>query len=217
MEHEPCYQPIGLDAKKKTLGASERDEAARRAYREQLKQLDAQQVVVVDEGGSNRALTPLSARAPKGQRADGSVPRNRGKTMTRIAALSVQGMTASMILDGSANSAAFEVSMEQILAPSLTTGQIVVMDNLSIHKGAKVRSAIAARGGQLLFVPSYSPDLSPIEEAFSKLKTALPRAGARTREALAQAICQALALITAPDALGGFAPCGYLPAEQTSG
>lgn len=217
MEHEPCYQPIGLDAKKKTLGASERDEAARRAYREQIKQLDAKQVVVGDECGSNMALTPLYARAPKGQRAYGSVPRNRGKNMTRIAALSVQGMTASMILDGSANSAAFEVYMEQILAPSLTTGQIVVMDNLSIHQGAKVRSAIEARGCQLLFLPSYSPDLSPIEEAFSKLKTALRRAGARTREALEQAICQALELITAQDALGWFAHCGYLPAEQTSG
>jgi transposase len=217
VEHEPCYQPIGLDAKKKTLGASERDEAARRAYREQIKQLDAKQVVVVDECGSNIALTPLYARAPKGQRAYGSVPRNRGKNMTLIAALSVQGMTASMILDGSANSAAFEVYMEQILAPSLTTGQIVVMDNLSIHKGAKVRSAIEARGCQLLFLPSYSPDLSPIEEAFSKLKTALRRAGARTREALEQAICQALELITAQDALGWFAHCGYLPAEQTSG
>lgn len=217
MEHEPCYQPIGLDAKKKTLGASERDEAARRAYREQIKQLDAKQVVVGDECGSNMALTPLYARAPKGQRAYGSVPRNRGKNMTRIAALSVQGMTASMILDGSANSAAFEVYMEQILAPSLTTGQIVVMDNLRIHQGAKVRSAIEARGCQLLFLPSYSPDLSPIEEAFSKLKTALRRAGARTREALEQAICQALELITAQDALGWFAHCGYLPAEQTSG
>lgn len=217
VEHAPCYQPIGLDAKKKTLGASERDEAARRAYREQIKQLDAKQVVVVDECGSNIALTPLYARAPKGQRAYGSVPRTRGKNMTLIAALSVQGMTASMILDGSANSAAFEVYMEQILAPSLTTGQIVVMDNLSIHKGAKVRSAIEARGCQLLFLPSYSPDLSPIEEAFSKLKTALRRAGARTREALEQAICQALELITAQDALGWFAHCGYLPAEQTSG
>ena len=104
--------------------------------------------------------------------------------------------------------------MEQILAPSLTAGQIVVMDNLSIHKGAKVRSAIEARGCQLLFLPSYSPDLSPIEEAFSKLKAALRRASARTREALEEAICQALPLITAQDARGWFAHCGYLPAAS---
>src|SRR5712691_5851824 len=216
VEYESCSQRIGLDAKKKTFGATERDEAARAAYREYIKQLDANQVVVVDECGSNIALTPLYARAPKGKRASGSIPRNRGKNMTLIAALSRQGMTASMILDGAANGLAFEIYVEQVLAPSLTTGQIVVMDNLSIHKGVKVRNAIEARGCQLLFLPSYSPDLSPIEEAFSKLKAALRRASARTREALEEAICQALPLITAQDARGWFAHCGYLPAEQAS-
>jgi len=214
MEHESCHQKTERDTKKKTLGASERDEAARAAYREHIKQLDANRIVVVDECGSNIALTPLYARAPKGKRAYGSVPRNRGKNMTLIAALSLQGMTASMILDGAANGVAFEIYVEQILAPSLTAGQIVVMDNLSIHKGAKVRSAIEARGCQLLFLPSYSPDLSPIEEAFSKLKAALRRASARTREALEEAICQALQLITAHDARGWFAHCGYLPAAS---
>jgi transposase len=136
--------------------------------------------------------------------------------MTLIAGLSRHRMTASMILDGSANGAAFEIYVEQILAPSLTAGQIVVMDNLSIHKGAKVRSAIEARGCHLLFLPSSSPDLSPIEEAFSKLKAALRRASARTREALEEAICQALQLITAQDARGWFAHCGYLPTKQAS-
>jgi transposase len=217
LEHESCSQEAGLDAKKKTLGASERDEAARAAYRESIKQLDANKIVVVDECGSNIALTPLYARAPKGKRAYGSIPRNRGKNMTLIAALSLQGMTASMILDGAANGLAFEIDVEQVLVPSLTAGQIVVMDNLSIHKGVKVRNAIEAKGCQLLFLPSYSPDLSPIEEAFSKLKTALRRAGARTREALQEAICRALETITAHDALGWFTHCGYLPAKPASG
>jgi transposase len=217
VEYESSHQKTELDAKKKTLGATERDEAARAGYQEQIKQLDANQIVVVDECGSNIALTPLYARAPKGKRAYGSVPRNRGKNMTLIAALSRQGVMASMILDGAANGVAFEIYVEQILAPSLTAGQIVVMDNLSIHKGAKVRSAIEARGCQLLFLPSYSPDLSPIEEAFSKLKSALRRAAARTREALEEAICQALILITAQDARGWFAHCGYLPAEPAFG
>jgi transposase len=217
VEYESSHQKTELDAKKKTLGATERDEAARAGYQEQIKQLDANQIVVVDECGSNIALTPLYARAPKGKRAYGSVPRNRGKNMTLIAALSRQGVMASMILDGAANGVAFEIYVEQILAASLTAGQIVVMDNLSIHKGAKVRSAIEARGCQLLFLPSYSPDLSPIEEAFSKLKSALRRAAARTREALEEAICQALILITAQDARGWFAHCGYLPAEPASG
>ncbi len=102
-----------------------------------------------------------------------------------------------MILEGSANTTAFELYVEQVLAPSLYAGQIVVMDNLQAHKSAQVRTAIEAKGCQLLFLPSYSPDLSPIEEAFSKLKTALRRAGARTREALEEAIAQALLTITA--------------------
>lgn len=216
MDHEPCHPKTDLDTKKKTLGATERDEVARAAYREQIKQLDANQIVVVDECGSNIALTPLYARAPKGKRAYGSVPRNRGKNLTLMAALSRQGMGASMMLEGAANGSAFEIYVEQILVPSLTAGQIVVMDNLSIHKGAKVRSAIEARGCQLLFLPSYSPDLSPIEEAFSKLKAFLRRVGARTHEALQEALIEGLATITAQDAQGWFGHCGYLPAEEVA-
>jgi transposase len=127
-------------------------------------------LVVVDESGSNIGLTPLYAWAPRGERAYGSIPRNRGKNTTLIASLSLSGVGAAMILEGSTNASAFEVYVEQVLAPSLAPGQIVVMDNLSAHKGQPVREAIAARGCQLLFLPSYSPDLSPIEEAFSKRK-----------------------------------------------
>src|SRR5690348_4213 len=115
---------------------------------------------------------------------------------------------------GSANTTAFELYVEQVLAPSLHTGQIVVMDNLQAHKSARVRLAIEAKGCQILFLPGYSPDLSPIEEAFSKLKTALRRAGARTREVLEEAIAQALLTITAQDAQGWFQHCGYLPANE---
>jgi transposase len=135
------------------------------------------------------------------------VPRNRGKNTTLIAALSLSGM-------GSANMIAFELYIEQILVPSLHAGQIVVMDNLQAHKSVRVRLAIEAKGCQLLFLPGYSPDLSPIEEAFSKLKTALRRAGARTREALEEAISQTLLTITAQDAQGWFQHCGYLPANE---
>jgi transposase len=170
--------------------------------------------VFIDECGSNIALTPLYARAPKGERARGSVPRNRGKNTTLIAALSLEGMGAALILEGSANTTAFELYIEQVLAPNLHAGQIVVMDNLQAHKSARVKQAIEAKGCQLLFLPGYSPDLSPIEEAFSKLKTALRRAGARTREALPEAIGQALLTITAQDAQGWFQHCGYLLPEQ---
>jgi transposase len=179
-----------------------------------VKPLDAKRLVFVDESGSNIGLTPLYARAPKGQRAHGRVPRNRGKNTTLLASLSVQGMGASMLLEGATNAAAFEIYLEQILLPSLAPGQIVVMDNLSAHKGARVRQLIEERGCQLLFLPAYSPDFSPIEETFSKIKANLKRVGARTREALQEAITQALETVTSQDARGWFAHCGYLPSHE---
>ena len=120
-----------------------------------------------------------------------------------------------MILEGSANATAFEIYVEQLLAPSLQAGHIVVMDNLRAHKGERVRQAIEAKGCQVLFLPGYSPDFSPIEETFSKLKTNLRRTGARTREALEEAICQALLTVTAQDARGWFRHCGYVPVEES--
>jgi len=120
-----------------------------------------------------------------------------------------------MILEGSVNTSAFEIYVEQLLAPSLHVGQIVVMDNLRAHKGERVRQTIAAKGCQVLFLPGYSPDFSPIEETFSKLKTNLRRTGARTREALEEAICQSLLTVTAQDARGWFGHCGYVPLEES--
>src|SRR6266700_669622 len=210
-QHQSRQSCPGLDAKKKTLVAREQDERARAAWREQAHQLASQDLVFVDETGSHIAMTPLYAYAPRGQRAKGSVPRNYGTIMTLIASLSTQGMGEAFILDGAADGAAFEIYVEQLLAPSLRPGQIVILDNLSIHQGPRVRQAIEARGCHLLFLPAYSPDFSPIEEAFSKVKTFLRRRGARTREALQEAIAQALLLITAQDALGWFTHCGYPP------
>jgi transposase len=172
-------------------------------------------LVFVDETGSHLAMTPLYAYAPKGQRAIDKVPRNYGASMTLIASLSLSGMGEALILDGAADGAAFEVYIEQLLAPSLRPGQIVILDNLSIHLGPRVKQAIEARGCRLLFLPAYSPDLSPIEEAFSKLKTVLRRVGPRTREALQEAIASALDLLTATDARGWFTHCGYPPSDLT--
>jgi transposase len=180
-----------------------------------MKEVDARRLVVIDECGSNIALTPLYGWAPKGQRAHGSVPRNRGKNMTLLASLSLTGVGACMILEGSVNTLAFEAYVEHILAPSLTAGQIVVLDNLSAHKGARVRQLIEEKGCELFFLPAYSPDYSPIEETFSKLKAFLRRVGARTHEALQEAIGQALETVTAQDALGWFTHCGYQSAQAS--
>ncbi len=189
--------------------ARERNEAARAVWREQAQQLAKQDLVFVDETGATIALTPLYARAPRGQLAVGKVPRNYGTNTTLMASLSRQGMGEAFILEGAADAIAFELYIEQILAPSLHSGQIVIMDNLSIHQGERVRQAIEAKGCQLLFLPAYSPDLSPIEEAFSKLKAYLRRVGVRTHEALFEAIAQALLTVTAQDARGWFTHCGY--------
>jgi len=204
-----AIQCLAWTRKKKTLRASEQKEEDRAAWREQAQTLDTGKLVFVDECGSNIALTRLYGRAPKGKRACGAVPRNRRANITLLASLSLQGMGEALILEGSADSAAFEIYVEQILAPSLQAGQIVVMDNLSTHTGEKVRQAISARECQLLFLPSYSPDFSPIEEAFSKLKAFLRHVGARTPEALQEVIGQALLTITTQDALGWFRHCGY--------
>jgi len=163
----------------------------------------------VDECGSNINLTPTYARAPRGARAYGTAPRNTATNTTLIASMSTAGMGAALVLTGATDAAAFVAYVEQVLGPTLTPGQIVVLDNLSAHKDTRVRAAIEARGCALWYLPAYSPDLSPIEEAFAKLKNLLRRAAARTREALVEAIAQALDLITAADAQGFFQHCGY--------
>lgn len=207
---------VGWTHKKKTLGATERDEEARPLWQEQIKHLDATRLLVIDECGSNIGPTPLYARAPKGVRAFGKTPRNRGKNTTLIASLSWFGMGESMLIEGSASSVVFEQYVETILAPSLTAGQIVLMDNLAAHTGKRIEELIKARECQLLFLPNYSPDFSPIEETFSKLKTVLRQAGACTHEALHEAISQALLTVTEKDVQGWFRHCGYLPQKASN-
>jgi transposase len=191
--------------------ATERSETDRAAWRELTGYLPIDDLVFVDECGSTIALTPLYARAPRGERAVGGAPRNWGKNTTLIAGLSLTGVQAPFILEGAVDTPAFEIYVEQVLAPALSPGQIVVLDNVSVHKGERVRQTIEAKGCQVLFLPAYSPDFTPVEEAFSKLKTWLRRLGARTREALEEAIAEALEQITVQDARGWFWHCGYLP------
>jgi transposase len=156
------------------------------------------------------------ARAPKGERAYGSVPRNRGKNTTLVASLSLGGIGAAMAFEGATTKVVFETYVERVLAPMLEPGQIVVMDNLGAHKGDRVKEVIEARGATLLFLPAYSPDFSPIEEAFSKIKALLKKAAPRTREALVEAIGLALEALTSENAEGWFAHCGYQVEAQWS-
>jgi transposase len=200
--------------KKKTVEASERKEEERQAFREKVKELDAKKCRVIDETGSNIALARRYARAPKGKRARGSIPRNRGKNVTLISDLSLGGLGELFLIDGAANGDLFEAYVEQILVPTLHPGETVIMDNLSIHTRKRVRELIEAKGCHLLFLPAYSPDFSPIEEAFSKIKSVLRSIGARTREALQDAIESACATVTSSDAIGWFRHCGYAVPDQ---
>ena len=203
------HSSLGLDTKKKTLSAAEQDPAARAAYQEQVRPVLRERFVILDECGSNLDLTPRYARAPRGERARDTVPRNTPLNTTVIATLTTAGMGPAMLLDGATDTAAFLAYCEQVLVPSLVPGQIVVMDNLSAHKNLRVRDLIETAGCELWYLPTYSPDLSPIELAFSTLKEHIRRAKARTQAALDAAIASALRQITAHDARGYFIHCGY--------
>ena len=159
--------------------------------------------------GTHTLLAPLYGYSPRGHRAFFKVPRNRGMNTTLLASMSVEGMGPSMAIERTTTKEVFEAYVEYFLAPVLKSGQVVIMDNFSAHKGERVRKLIEDRGCQLLFLPPYSPDLKPIEEAFSKVKRSLRDIGARTKEVLVEAIGEALDAVSARDAEGFFTHCGY--------
>ena len=196
------------------MRAAERDEEQRRLWMEQAAGLDIRGLVFVDEFGSNTAMARAYARAPRGWRAYGSLPKNRGPNITVIASLTLDGIGACMQLTGAADTAAFEAYVEHLLAPTLRAGQVVVMDNLGAHKGERVRELVEARGARVLFLPAYSPDLNPIEEAIAKLKSIFKGIGVLTHEAVSRAISEVLDAITPQDAFCYFANSGYLLAHH---
>ncbi len=198
------------------MGALERDEFLRAAWKVLVaEQVEAERLVFVDEMGTNTSLSPLYAWAKKGQRACWSVPRNRGANTTVLSGMSAKGMGSSLTVEGATTSAVFEAYVEQVLAPTLRKGQVVVMDNLSAHKGERIRQLIEERGCELIYLPSYSPDFNPIEEAFAKIKALMRKVEARTKEALVEAIGKALSAVTTEDALGFFEHCGYRMSVQS--
>ena len=150
--------------------------------------VETKRLVFVDEMAANTSLSSLYAWAPKGERARWSVPRNRGPNTTLLASMSSEGMGPCLAVVGSTTTAVFEAYVQKVLAPNLRSGQIVVMDNLSAHKGERVKELIEERGCELLYLPPYSPDFNPIEEAFSKIKGVLRKAEARSRAALVEVL-----------------------------
>jgi transposase len=192
------------------VGASERDEFLRAAWRALVAgRLDARRFVFVDEMGANTSLSPIYGWARRGRRAYFRAPRNRGANVTLLSSMTYSEMGPSLAVEGPTTREVFEAYVDRVLAPELRPGQVVVMDNLSAHKGSRIRELIERRGCQLRYLPPYSPDLNPIEEAFSKVKGMLRRAEARGREALIEAMAVALSAISTRDAKGFFEHRGY--------
>jgi transposase len=171
-------------------------------------------MVFIDEAGVNVAMARLHGRAAPGARAIGAVPQNWGDNVSIISALGHDGLRASLTVAGAVDGDVFLIYVREVLCPTLKPDDIVVMDNLGAHKVEGVREAIAAAGARLEYLPPYSPDLNPIEKCWSKIKTALRAAAARTREALDDALSVAISAVSAQDAKRWFRFCGYVLANQ---
>jgi transposase len=191
--------------------ASERDlervQSRREEYAAEMA-ANAGRFKFLDEADSSIAMTRTYGRAAPGARIYEGAPQNYGENITMLACLSSSGLSAPMTVEGAVDGQVFLAYVEQLLAPTLIKGDIVMMDNLGAHKVSGVREAIEARGAKVIYLPPYSPDLNPIEKCWSKIKTYLRAAKARTRQALEQALKEALLLVTEKDARGWFASCG---------
>ncbi len=202
-------------ASKKTAHAAEQDRpdvaARRRAWFERQPDLDPRRLVFIDETGASTKMARLRGRSRRGERCRAAVPHGHWKTTTFTAGLRLDGLTAPMVLDGPMNGVAFRVYVEQMLAPTLAPGDVVILDNLPAHKVSGVREAIEAAGATLLFLPPYSPDFNPIEQAFAKLKALLRKAAARTIDDLWTAIANAIELFTPAECANFFVNSGYDP------
>jgi transposase len=182
---------------------------ARQRWKAEQPRLDFKRLVFVDETGTSTKMVRTRGRCRRGLRLIGKAPWGHWKTTTFTAGLRCDGLVAPWVLDGPMNGEAFLVYVETVLAPHLSKGDIVVIDNLPAHKVEGVRAAVAARGALLLYLPPYSPDLNPIELAFAKLKTLLRKAAARTRDSLWDAIGGCLAAFTSEECANYLAHAGY--------
>ena len=202
-----ALQKLGLPRKKKVLHATERDspknKRKRREFRKTMGDEDPQSLVFVDETSANTAMTRTHGRAPVGERVEGAVP-NHWETVTLICGLRLSGVTSPLVIRGATDTVTFESYVEQVLAPGLRPGDVVIWDNLQPHKAAAVAKAVKQAGATVVALPPMSPDMNPIEEMYSKVKGSLRAAGARTTEAVTEALGTALKHVSTQDILGWF-------------
>lgn len=207
-KHQPLGEAPALFPKKIRQRPIERNEHARWQFRALLTGLDPERVVWLDESSAQLGLRREYGLAPVGQRLYGEFLRNHGANRSLLSAMSLNGMLPSLLIDGSATRAVFEHYLEHVLGPYLRPGQMLILDNYSIHHGGRVPEIARKLGIDLLYLPGYSPDLNAIELAFSKLKAHLRKAAALTLEALSQALGEALAAVTLQDIRGFFREVG---------
>jgi transposase len=185
--------------------------AAREAWFEAQPDLNPERLIFIDETGLNTKMARLRGRCQRGERLRMAVPHGHWRTTTFVAGLRLGGLDAPMLIDGAMNGEAFHAYIRRVLVPTLRPGDVVIMDNLGCHKSAAVRAEIEAAGAELRLLPPYSPDLNPIEFAFSKLKALLRKAAARTRDALWGAVAVALGAFSPVECANFFTEAGYEP------
>jgi len=196
------------------MRAAERNNYKRAWFRRRARRLRQRRFVFVDETAVNTAMTRRYGRAPRGERAHDSAPRNYGAHTSVIGAMGLRGLVATLAVEGAVDTLCFDAYAEQVLAPRLRPGDVVVLDNLTAHRASRIEEVARSRGAQVLWLAPYSPDFSPIEQCWSKIKAYLRGAKARTEEELNKALAQAIGLVTKADIRGWFKHCGYSLARE---
>ncbi len=196
------------------MRAAERNNYKRGWFRRRARRLRQRRFIFVDESAVNTAMTRRYGRAPIGERAYDSAPRNYGSHTSVIGAIGLRGLVATLTVEGAVDTEVFNAYAEQVLGPRLRRGDVVVLDNLTAHRASRIEEVAEARGAQVLWLAPYSPDFNPIEQCWSKIKTFLRGVKARTAEALDEALAQAIKLVTKSDIRGWFKHCGYSLAHE---
>lgn len=196
------------------MRAAERNNYKRGWFRRRARAQRQRRFIFVDESAVNTAMTRRYGRAPIGERAYDSAPRNYGSHTSVIGAMGLRGLVATLTVEGAVDTEVFNAYAERVLGPRLRRGDVVVLDNLTAHRASRIEKVVEARGAQVLWLPPYSPDYSPIEQCWSKIKAYLRGAKARTRAALEEALRAALGLVTKADIRGWFKHCGYSLARE---
>jgi transposase len=196
------------------MKAAERNNYKRGWFRRRARSLNQHRFVFVDESAVNTAMTRRYGRAPRGARAVDAAPRNYGSHTSVIGAVGLRGLVAALTLEGAVDTLCFDAYAERVLGPRLRRGDVVVLDNLGAHRASRIEEVAAERGAQVLWLPPYSPDFSPIEQCWSKIKAFLRGAKARTNNELNRALAQAIKLVTKTDIRGWFKHCGYSLARE---